>query len=224
MKRWLKYFDLSQFYFADGEKLITEPVSELRAIEKFLNLTPTFTEDNFVYVPKKGFFSCLYKMSTFALELVARLENVTNLRPIDYFTYKWIFKIECSSCNKTNNEWYYACPKEFQAINGDKVHMKDKCPSCGQNYSIEILENSYRPYRIERNNEHQSIVKFYCHGLELVDFNFDLESGWIAESTNSKAIFDVDMELEKWADYDERAGIKVKISEVDFRFTPVKKF
>lgn len=60
----------------------------------------------------------------------------------------------------------------------------------------EILEDSYRNYRIERNEEWVPIVKFSCHGLEPTDFDFDYENGWSAGSLSSKARFDVDMELD----------------------------
>jgi hypothetical protein len=43
MERWLKYFDLSQFHFADGEKLITEPVSEVNNLRNCFSIYANFS-------------------------------------------------------------------------------------------------------------------------------------------------------------------------------------
>uniref|UniRef100_A0A914XZS1 Sulfotransferase domain-containing protein n=1 Tax=Panagrolaimus superbus TaxID=310955 RepID=A0A914XZS1_9BILA len=55
LKRWLEYFPLSQFLFVDGEKLITDPASQIRLTEKFLNLEPVVKRKNFIHDPIKRF-------------------------------------------------------------------------------------------------------------------------------------------------------------------------
>ena len=53
--RWLEYFSLDQILVIDGDVLISEPVSELVRVEKFLDVNHFFTEDMFYYNSTKGF-------------------------------------------------------------------------------------------------------------------------------------------------------------------------
>uniref|UniRef100_A0A914EKF3 Sulfotransferase domain-containing protein n=1 Tax=Acrobeloides nanus TaxID=290746 RepID=A0A914EKF3_9BILA len=55
LRKWLEYFPRKQFLFIDGERLITDPATEIRKAEKFLGLTPTIKSTNFVKDPVKGF-------------------------------------------------------------------------------------------------------------------------------------------------------------------------
>ena len=59
-KRWLKYFKKEQFLFLNGETFIKNPESELKKVEKFLNLKPFINKNHFVFDKKKGFF-CMNK-------------------------------------------------------------------------------------------------------------------------------------------------------------------
>lgn len=47
LAQWLEYFPLSQFHFVSGEELIKRPRKEIKLVERFLNLKPFITEDNF---------------------------------------------------------------------------------------------------------------------------------------------------------------------------------
>lgn len=40
IRRWLEHFPLHQIHFVDGERLITNPALEIRAVERFLTLKP----------------------------------------------------------------------------------------------------------------------------------------------------------------------------------------
>jgi hypothetical protein len=59
-KRWLKYFPKEQILVLNGENFILNPYEEIKKMEIFLNLTPFFQREHFVYDKKKGFF-CLRK-------------------------------------------------------------------------------------------------------------------------------------------------------------------
>lgn len=38
LHNWLEYFPLRQMHFVDGERLVTDPHREVRAVERFLGL------------------------------------------------------------------------------------------------------------------------------------------------------------------------------------------
>ncbi|KHN76084.1 Heparan sulfate glucosamine 3-O-sulfotransferase 3B1 [Toxocara canis] len=55
MRKWLQHFPLNQIHFVDGERLVTSPATEIRAVEKFLGILPTVQPSNFAMDPVKGF-------------------------------------------------------------------------------------------------------------------------------------------------------------------------
>lgn len=62
LHKWLEYFPLEQFLFIDGEKLITDPASQVREAEKFLGLNPIVKKKDFVYDPVKK-FPCIKRIA-----------------------------------------------------------------------------------------------------------------------------------------------------------------
>ena len=52
---WLEYFPMSQFHFVSGEEMIKRPGKEIKLVERFLNLKPFITEENFYFNESKGF-------------------------------------------------------------------------------------------------------------------------------------------------------------------------
>ena len=56
LKRWLKFFNLSQIHFVSGEQLIAKPWEELKAVQSFLNISVEITKDNFWYNNTKKFY------------------------------------------------------------------------------------------------------------------------------------------------------------------------
>ena len=59
IENWTRLFPLrSQLHVVDGQKLVSDPVSELRKVETFLGLRHYFTQKNFVFNKKIGFY-CL---------------------------------------------------------------------------------------------------------------------------------------------------------------------
>jgi hypothetical protein len=60
LQEWLKYFDLKQILFVNGEELIRDPYIELRKVENFLNLPNQIERKHFIYEPHKG-FHCIVK-------------------------------------------------------------------------------------------------------------------------------------------------------------------
>ena len=58
--RWLKFFPLKQIHIVDGDRLISQPLEELIALEKFLGLSRFFTDDIVYFDTTKGFY-CMRK-------------------------------------------------------------------------------------------------------------------------------------------------------------------
>ena len=54
--RWLHYFPREQVHFVVGEKLVTNPVSELEKIEQFLGIPHKLTDDYFYFNKTRGFY------------------------------------------------------------------------------------------------------------------------------------------------------------------------
>ena len=60
---WLKYFPVSQIHFVSGEELIKRPAKEIKLVERFLNIKPFITENNFYFNESKGFPCFVGKIS-----------------------------------------------------------------------------------------------------------------------------------------------------------------
>ncbi|KAK7907180.1 hypothetical protein WMY93_015792 [Mugilogobius chulae] len=58
LERWLKFFPVEQFHIVDGDRLITDPLSELTLVEHFLNLPPRISPFNLYFNATRGFY-CL---------------------------------------------------------------------------------------------------------------------------------------------------------------------
>uniref|UniRef100_A0A1I7YG86 Sulfotransfer_1 domain-containing protein n=1 Tax=Steinernema glaseri TaxID=37863 RepID=A0A1I7YG86_9BILA len=56
LNRWFKYFNLSQILILDGDKFITDPLSELHKVETFLHLPHRIDERQLVFNSEKGFY------------------------------------------------------------------------------------------------------------------------------------------------------------------------
>ncbi|XP_037670400.1 heparan sulfate glucosamine 3-O-sulfotransferase 6 [Choloepus didactylus] len=60
LARWLRYFLLSRFLFVSGERLVSDPASELGRMQDFLGLPRVVTAEHFYFNTTKG-FPCLKK-------------------------------------------------------------------------------------------------------------------------------------------------------------------
>ncbi|CDW56489.1 heparan sulfate glucosamine 3 O sulfotransferase [Trichuris trichiura] len=56
LRRWLAYFPASQVHIADGDRLISQPIIELQAAERFLQLEPKISADQLYFNRTKGFY------------------------------------------------------------------------------------------------------------------------------------------------------------------------
>ena len=56
LKNWLKYFPLEQILFINGHEFVRNPYDEVKKVETFLELTPYFKREHFIFDTKKKFF------------------------------------------------------------------------------------------------------------------------------------------------------------------------
>ncbi|XP_028845407.1 heparan sulfate (glucosamine) 3-O-sulfotransferase 1-like1 [Denticeps clupeoides] len=56
MRNWLRHFPLEQIHLVDGDTLISDPLPELRRVERFLQLPPRIAAANFYFNQTKGFY------------------------------------------------------------------------------------------------------------------------------------------------------------------------
>ncbi|XP_029998519.1 heparan sulfate (glucosamine) 3-O-sulfotransferase 1-like 2 [Sphaeramia orbicularis] len=59
LDRWLAVFPREQIHVVDGDALIRDPFPELRKAERFLDLPPRISPNNFYYNTTKGFYCLL---------------------------------------------------------------------------------------------------------------------------------------------------------------------
>ncbi|XP_051931963.1 heparan sulfate glucosamine 3-O-sulfotransferase 1 [Hippocampus zosterae] len=58
MQNWLRYFPLESIHIVDGDQLISDPLPEMKKVERFLRLEPQINASNFYFNKTKGFY-CL---------------------------------------------------------------------------------------------------------------------------------------------------------------------
>ncbi|KAI7899986.1 uncharacterized protein BX663DRAFT_488735 [Cokeromyces recurvatus] len=161
-------------------------------------------------------------MVKLGLYLKADLENVTGLSPVD--NYEWHFKIECTSCHEVDESWISFNQQDEYEMNSSRgsANLVMRCKFCKRDMSAQF-EPSFKVkgYEIEKNGEFQQIAQFDCRGLELVDFQ--PRESWTAKGAESDTIFeDIDLTEGEWAEYDEKSGEPVGISNIEVQFKKEK--
>ena len=56
VRRWLEYFPSEALLVVDGDRLVTDPLPEIRRVEKHLGLPPYLNEEHFYFNATKGFY------------------------------------------------------------------------------------------------------------------------------------------------------------------------
>ena len=62
IKLWLRTFAENQMCYVDGDEFVTSPLQQIQQLESCLGLQPFFTDKNFVFNSKRGFY-CFQKGS-----------------------------------------------------------------------------------------------------------------------------------------------------------------
>ncbi|CAB3397729.1 unnamed protein product [Caenorhabditis bovis] len=134
-----------------------------------------------------------------ALEIKCNLVGITDLKPNEPETFRWHLKMKCTNCGEAPEHWQYIVAHELLEIPGSRGHANvvEKC-------KLSIIPDSFKSYSIDKNEKWQPLVTFDCRGIE--PYDFDPRNDWVAA----------------WADYDEKAGESVEISEITSQFSHVK--
>ncbi|KAG1445202.1 hypothetical protein G6F55_012044 [Rhizopus delemar] len=149
-----------------------------------------------------------------SLYIKADLENVTDLAPTD--DCEWYFKVECTSCHEVDENWISFNQQDTYEISGSRgsASLVMRCKFCKREGTAQF-EPSFKikKYNIEQNGKFQQIAQFDCRGLELVDFQ--PRDSWFAKGAESDTVFnDIDLSEGEWAEYDEKSGEPVGISDI----------
>ncbi|KAI8643122.1 hypothetical protein BD408DRAFT_158131 [Parasitella parasitica] len=161
-------------------------------------------------------------MVKLGLYIKAELENVTDLVPVE--DYEWHFKIECTSCHEVDESWISFNRHDSYDMNSSRgsANLVMRCKFCKRDLTAQF-EPSFkiRKYEIEENNKFQQIAQFDCRGLDLV--GFEPRNGWTCKGTESGTDFeDIDLVEGEWAEYDEKSGEPVGISNIEVKFKKEK--
>ncbi|CAO3675053.1 unnamed protein product [Umbelopsis ramanniana] len=150
----------------------------------------------------------------------AELENVTDLQPVPDF--EWHFKIECSGCHEVDDNWITMNAQDEFDVSGSKAtaNLVMKCKFCRREASASF-SGPFGSYEIEQVNKFVKMAVLDCRGMEPV--GFDPRAGWTALGAESGTKFDdIDLTEGDWADYDEKAGEPVGISNIESNFRKEK--
>ncbi|KAM3717991.1 UPF0587 protein [Dirofilaria immitis] len=162
-------------------------------------------------------------MPIIALQLKANMVNVTSLEPMgDWTKFRWHLKLKCTNCGEEPDHWQYVIAEDKFNIPGSRgtANMLGKCKLCSRLNSLEIVKDSFRPYK--NSDDYDELIRFDCRGLEPTDF--DPQSGWRAIGTESGTVFEnIDLIEKEWVDYDEKAAQPTEISEIQHRFVLCRK-
>ncbi|KAG0164683.1 hypothetical protein DFQ28_009971 [Apophysomyces sp. BC1034] len=159
-------------------------------------------------------------MVKLGLYFKADLENVTELLPAT--DYEWHFKIQCASCREIDQSWISFNRQDEYDMTHSKgtANLVMKCKFCNRESSA-LFETKAPIRAYSDNGKFQKIASFDCRGLELVDFS--PRDPWSAKGTETGTPFeDIDLLELEWADYDEKAGEPVGISNIEVEFKKEK--
>ena len=56
LRPWIRIFGMENVLVLDGDKFVTDPVTELKKAEIFIGIPPKIRQDNFIYSKEKGFY------------------------------------------------------------------------------------------------------------------------------------------------------------------------
>ena len=159
-------------------------------------------------------------MPFLTLDVKWNLVNIDKLTPAEPDSFRWHFKVKCTNCGETKDSWHYIIMNEQMEVPGSRgsAHLVEKCKLCQRVNTLTLLDDSVKPYSIEKNEQFQPILKMDCRGIE--PFDFDPRTGWRGEGPESGAPFeDIDLNEKEWSDYDEKIQEAVEINSFECRFS-----
>ncbi|RUS71671.1 hypothetical protein EGW08_020560 [Elysia chlorotica] len=156
------------------------------------------------------------------LQISAQLENLEYVKPAGD-DFRWYIKLTCSSCGEETSDFVYCSLDESSPLTGGRgqASLVLKCKLCKRENSIDILKDSLTSYTQDDAGKFKTIVVFDCRGVTPSDFSPRV--GWEARCSESSTVFaDVDLKENEWYEYDEKSTESVSITELSYKFVPVK--
>ncbi|KAI0985816.1 hypothetical protein GJ496_007032 [Pomphorhynchus laevis] len=162
----------------------------------------------------------------------ANLQNVSSLEVGTDF--RWFFKVQCHQCGTISKTFHPLLPVEDvykRKSNVIDAGFSVKCQFCQRVNTVEHIQNSASAY-INTDNQWQSIAKFQCNGVSLIDF--ESVDTWTAISNKNTEFKDIEFKNAKissktnftpgendWFEYDEEGSVPVGITDLEFRIITV---
>ncbi|KAG2369412.1 hypothetical protein BDR07DRAFT_656044 [Suillus spraguei] len=150
------------------------------------------------------------------LEIKAELENVTDLAPSGDHDFEYFFKVICNSCHEEHPKYITLKRSETRNISNSRgsAHLVWRCGNCKKESSASFVDES-KPYSAD--GQFATLLKMECRGLEFKDFA--PKGRWTCKGETGTNFSDVDLEEDDWVDYDEKAKVDVRISNIESRWT-----
>ncbi|CAD5226331.1 unnamed protein product [Bursaphelenchus okinawaensis] len=157
-------------------------------------------------------------MPIYELQLKATFENVTNLSVDDPQSYDWALKLKCGGCREVSDKFRSFSAQDEVEIPHSRgtANYVEKCGFCGKHATINIVPDSFGV--VKESEKFTTICKFETRGTEPVEFA--LWGKWRCEGEESGTPFE-DIELNEWADYDEKSDVPVTINDVEAKFKQI---
>ncbi|PKA55896.1 hypothetical protein AXF42_Ash014568 [Apostasia shenzhenica] len=166
-------------------------------------------------------------MVYYLLSFSAELENLTDLQPrggCDDPAYPYYFKLKCENCGEVSQkETCVVISEEVPLPTGrGTANLVQKCKLCGRDGSIQMIAGHGQPLTLEQSQKEEfaKLMIFDSRGFEPTDFSF--ADGWKAESM-AGSTYNVDLSAGEFAEYDEKGACPVGISNLQAKFSVVKK-
>ncbi|KAK7291019.1 hypothetical protein RIF29_05857 [Crotalaria pallida] len=162
-------------------------------------------------------------MVNYLLKITADLENLHLLQPqggCDDPHFSYLFKLKCGRCGELS-------PRETCVTLSDTVplpvgkgetHLIQKCKFCGRDGTVTMIPGKGEPlaHWVSQEGKYSPLMLFDCRGVEPVDYVFTGE--WKVESFKGTKFENVDLNSGEFAEYDEKGGVPVMISNVRATF------
>jgi len=152
------------------------------------------------------------------LEIKAELENVTDFAPSSD-DFEFFFKVICNTCHEEHPKYVAVNRLEKRDLSGSRgsANFVWRCGNCTRESSASFSEPP-KPYSSDSNGQFAALLTMECRGLEFA--SFDPRGQWTCKGETGSVFSDVvlDDNDNEWIDYDEKAKIDVRISNIESRW------
>ena len=159
-------------------------------------------------------------MVFFDVIIHAITENIDKICVTENF--EWLFKIKCTLCYKDQpNEISLSEVKQFETEKQKSLtNFIMKCKDCKNMMTITVYEKSAKRLNCEGGNDEGVFASFECRGCEITSWNPC--EGVFVESLEGTVFSDVDIRVEGWSDWDEKAKVFCTLTSLQHKIEKSK--